>query len=130
MVDLPAEAGPGAEEVCATLAELGFDSEPFGNESVLIRAVPAVLAERRAVASLLEALAALTDGTRGGDWRARLSVELACKTAVKAGDSLATDEQEALLERLGEARLGETCAHGRPTSLLLSHGQLARQFGR
>jgi DNA mismatch repair protein MutL len=36
----------------------------------------------------------------------------------------------ALLERLDEAELGRTCAHGRPTAVLLSHTQLEREFGR
>jgi DNA mismatch repair protein MutL len=36
----------------------------------------------------------------------------------------------ALLRRLGEAELCRTCAHGRPTAILLSHAQLEKQFGR
>jgi DNA mismatch repair ATPase MutL len=37
---------------------------------------------------------------------------------------------EALLRRLGEATLCRTCAHGRPTAILLSHARLEREFGR
>jgi DNA mismatch repair protein MutL len=36
----------------------------------------------------------------------------------------------ALLEQLDESELGRTCAHGRPTAVLLTHGQLEREFGR
>ena len=60
----------------------------------------------------------------------RLSLVLACKTAVRAGDVLAEPEMQALLRRLGEAELCRTCAHGRPTAILLSHAQLEKEFGR
>ena len=49
---------------------------------------------------------------------------------VSRGDRLSPDEMQALLRRLSEAQLAQHCAHGRPTSILLSHRQLARQFGR
>ena len=130
LLDLPLSAGLEPAELCATLAELAFQAEPFGGTSVLIRALPAVLAERRALAGLEAALDAVAETPSRQDWRERLSIELACKTAVKAGDALAPAEMTALIQRLGETRLSETCAHGRPTALLLSHAQLARQFGR
>jgi DNA mismatch repair protein MutL len=130
VMELPPAAGLEPDEVCATLGDLAFQAEPFGSASILIRALPAVLAERSALAGLEEALDLLADEPARPDWRERLSIELACKTAVKAGDRLGTEEMLALIQRLGESRLSETCAHGRPTSLLLSHIQLSRQFGR
>jgi DNA mismatch repair protein MutL len=130
VVELPPLAGLEPEEVCTALADLGFEAEPFGDETVLVRALPALLAERRALAGLEEALEAVADARRQPDWRERLSVELACKTAIRAGETLPAEEMQALLRSLGEARLSQACAHGRPTSLLLSHDQLARQFGR
>jgi DNA mismatch repair ATPase MutL len=36
----------------------------------------------------------------------------------------------ALLDQLGEAELCQACSHGRPTAILLTHHQLAREFGR
>jgi DNA mismatch repair protein MutL len=130
VVDLPASVGLEPEQVSAALLELGFEAEPFGASAVLVRALPAVLAERRALAGLEEALDLLAEGNHGLDWRERLSLELACKTAIRAGDQLSPAEMLALIQQLGETHLSETCAHGRPTSVLLSHHQLARQFGR
>jgi DNA mismatch repair protein MutL len=130
VVELPPAAGLEPDEVCASLADLAFDAEPFGSSSVLVRALPGILAGRQALAGLEETLDALADQPNRPDWRERLSIELACKTAIKAGESLAPEEMQALVQRLGETHLHETCAHGRPTSLLLSHNQLAKQFGR
>ena len=130
VLDLPPAGGLEPTEVCAALEALGFQAEPFGLSSVLIRCLPAVLVERRALEGLSEALDSLVDSPGGLPWQERLSLELACKTAVKAGDRLTSEEMLALVRRLGETGLAEHCAHGRPTSLLLSHSQLARQFGR
>ena len=130
VVDLPAALGLEPELVSQALSGLGFEAEPFGERSVLVRSVPGVLAERRALGGLEDALATVADGLPGPDWRERLSLELACHTAIRAGDPLGKDEMLSLVQQLGEARLGQTCAHGRPTSVLLSHDQLARQFGR
>jgi DNA mismatch repair protein MutL len=130
VVDLPATVGLEPEEVCAALGSLGFEAEPFGRAAVLVRTLPAILAERQALAGLEEALDLVAEGDGGPDWRERLSLELACKTAIRAGDPLSAAEMLALVQQLGETHLNETCAHGRPTSILLSHHQLARQFGR
>ena len=66
----------------------------------------------------------------GADWRERLALLLSCKTAVKAGQRLEIGEMQSLLDQLEETTLCATCSHGRPTSILLSHAQLEREFGR
>lgn len=129
VIDRPPLHGADLEELSAILQGWGFESEAFGPDALLIRSVPAVLAARRPLEVLAAALESLGERTRAA-WRDQLGIELACRSAVRAGDALAPEEMAALVRRLGEARLGEACAHGRPTAILLSHGQLARQFGR
>ncbi|HLH25548.1 MAG TPA: DNA mismatch repair endonuclease MutL [Chloroflexota bacterium] len=126
----------------ADLGELGFVVEDFGPRTLLLRAIPAALKPTtiaRVLQETFEALAAeatergaahAADDPDAADWRERLSLLLACKTAVKAGQLLSHEEMRALLEQLDEAELGRTCAHGRPTAVLLTHGQLEREFGR
>jgi DNA mismatch repair protein MutL len=130
LVQLSGDFELGPEELASALVELGFEAEPFGPDGLLVRALPAVLAQRNALAGLEEALRSLGGPSGGPSWRERLAVELACKTAVRAGDTLSSEEMAALVAQLGETRLNQTCAHGRPTSILLLHDQLARQFGR
>jgi DNA mismatch repair protein MutL len=94
------------------------------------------LTERAPARVLQETLVALATSSHGliveqhASWPERLALVLACKTAVRAGDTLDQREMESLLRRLGEAQLCRTCAHGRPTAILLSHAQLEREFGR
>ncbi len=112
------------------LRALGYMVEEFGPRSLLVRGVPAALAERDPLKALCEAADALADETSQQDWRERLSVLLSCKTAIRAGDVLSVEEMRALIGRLREAELCDTCSHGRPTAILLTHSQLEKEFGR
>jgi len=112
------------------IAATGYDVEPFGDGALIVRAVPAALADRDPLRTLRDTIEALADEAPADDWCARLAELVACHTAVRAGDHLSTEEMAALLDQLGEADLCQACAHGRPTAILLSHTQLAREFGR
>jgi DNA mismatch repair protein MutL len=114
----------------ADLAELGFVVEDFGLRTLLLRAIPAALKPTTIARVLQETLDGLAEEGDAADWREQLCLLFACKTAVKAGQLLSHEEMRALLEQLDEAELGRTCAHGRPTAVLLTHGQLEREFGR
>jgi DNA mismatch repair protein MutL len=136
VLDVPPAAIALAEQAAPELAQLGFVVEPFGPKQVLLRGVPAVLVDRQPQRVLQETLTTLATSTHGlvieqhASWSERLALVLACRSAVRAGDSLAQPEMESLVRRLGEASLCRTCAHGRPTAILLSHAQLEKEFGR
>jgi DNA mismatch repair protein MutL len=136
VLDVPPAAVALAEQARTELGQLGFSIEPFGPRQVLVRGVPGVLVDRQPQRIVQETLITVATNTHGlvieqhASWAERLALVLACKSAVRAGDTLAQPEMEALLRRLGEATLCRTCAHGRPTAILLSHAQLEREFGR
>jgi DNA mismatch repair protein MutL len=136
VLDVPPPAVALVEQARSELAQLGFVIEPFGPKQVLIRGVPGVLVDRQPQRVVQETLMTLASNTHGlvieqhASWSERLSIVLACRSAVRAGDTLALPEMEGLLRRLGEASLCRTCAHGRPTAILLSHAHLEREFGR
>jgi DNA mismatch repair protein MutL len=136
VLEVPPSAVALANDAAAELSQLGFAIEAFGPRQVLLRAVPGVLVDRspqRVVQETLVTLAANTHGLvieQHASWAERLALVLACKSAVRAGDVLAQPEMESLLRRLSEAALCRTCAHGRPTAILLSHAQLEKEFGR
>ncbi len=136
VLEVPPSAVALVEQASAELAALGFEIEPFGPRQVLVRGVPGVLVDRQPQRVLQDTLVTLATNTHGlviehhASWAERLATVLACRSAVRAGDTLALAEMEALLRRLGEAALCRTCAHGRPTAILLSHAQLEKEFGR
>ena len=94
--------------------------------------MPGLLVDRQPRRVLQETLVTLVTNTRSlvielhASWAECLAIVLACKSAVRAGDTLAQAEMEMLLRRLGESTLCRTGAHGRPTAILLSHAQLEK----
>lgn len=115
-----------------TLAQSGFEIEPFGEGSFLLRAMPALLGRqdpRRLLEEVAESLDALADQV-GAAHEDEL-VKIICKRmAIKAGQVLSLVEQRDLLRQLEACQNPRTCPHGRPTLLHLSATQLERQFGR
>ncbi len=112
------------------LCEFGFSLEPFGTRSFLLRAVPAImkgtnLAE--AVRVLLDSLASDDEPSKREE---KIAQSLACHSAVKAGQSLTTEEMRELIRQLEQTARAQTCPHGRPTMVYLSSSQLEREFGR
>lgn len=120
------------EAVLPLMAELGFELEPFGEETLLVRAVPAIYAEskRDIGRDLLEILDTVMHGSRPERWREEMAITLACHSAVRAGQTLSLDEMRGLIGQLELCQYPRACAHGRPTMLHLSTTQLEREFGR
>jgi DNA mismatch repair protein MutL len=120
------------ESVLPFMSELGFDLESFGENTVLVRAVPAVYAEskRDVGRDLIEVLDTVVSGSTPERWREEMAITLACHSAVRAGQTLSLDEMRALVGQLELCEYPRACAHGRPTMLHLSTTQLEREFGR
>ncbi len=114
------------------LAAVGFDVEPFGGDTWLVRTVPSVLAGQdagRVLEEIVQGLAQEQDLV-GAEVEARL-VKMVCKRAsIKAGQILSDIEMKELLRQLEECQSPRTCPHGRPTMIQLSSGELEKAFKR
>jgi DNA mismatch repair protein MutL len=130
-VDLNAAQEAWLQEHAPTLQRFGFQIEPFGGHTWLMRAVPRSLVARgraRALGELIDNLIEREYGDGPLDDQARWAI--ACHSAVRAGDRLAAEEMAALIAQLERCDMRRTCPHGRPTMIHLSHAQLEREFGR
>ncbi len=127
----PRLAGTLAEEV-SVLNEIGFDLEPFGGSTYLLRAVPAMLAAVDPRAALVEILETMRGdaGSLALQGEARVIAAVCKRAAVKAGQTLSTDEMQVLVRQLEQCESPRTCPHGRPTVLHLSVEQLEKEFAR
>ncbi|OLD42400.1 MAG: hypothetical protein AUI83_19360 [Armatimonadetes bacterium 13_1_40CM_3_65_7] len=117
----------------ALLMQLGFDLEPFGDRTVLIRSVPRIAAQASPQRLLVDLIAELAEGPRAVAAQTlleRLTITTACRTAIKAGDVLDRDQMAALVRDLARADDPFTCFHGRPTLITLPLAQLERWFLR
>ncbi len=115
------------------LAQAGLKLEPFGGASFIITAVPACLANadlEAVVAEAVEALAPLKSFTRPQEVKEQALQVMACRGAVKAGETLAPEAIHALLVQLDESPVSSHCPHGRPLWRLLSYPDIRQSFGR
>jgi DNA mismatch repair protein MutL len=114
------------------LARLGFQVEPFGPNTFMLRSVPALAARVDPGRALLEIIEALERGDAPlQEQIERRVIRRVCKSAaVKAGQTLSATEMEAMIRQLEKCQNPHTCPHGRPTLIHLSGAQLARVFGR
>jgi DNA mismatch repair protein MutL len=134
IVSLAPELRPLLEESLDSLRSLGYDVEPFGGGELRLRAVPALLGGRDPERALDHLLRDLRD-REGGDWavagrRDRLAATLACHSAVRAGQSLATEAMTAIVRDLQKTAHPALCPHGRPTAARIPRDELSRLFGR
>jgi DNA mismatch repair protein MutL len=127
----PALAGE-LETWLEPLHALGFEIEPFGGDTILVRSVPAVLARtdvRQTLTGMLDELA-IGEEPLAAEMDARVAAAACKRGAVKAGQTLTMEEMRAIVDQLEQTTAPRTCPHGRPTMILLSQAWMAREFGR
>ena len=129
---LSADAAAVLLENKALLEELGFEIDPFGDNTVLLRQIPMDLSPDEALQTAESLAADLLSGRREKkeNLRDELLHTIACKAAIKAGWH--TDQRELLVlakEVMAREDL-KYCPHGRPICITLSKKQLEKQFKR
>lgn len=122
-----------AEQSEAALAEMGIALQRLGPETLLIRAVPSLLAQAGAEALVRDVLSdLLTHGQtrRVEEQRNELMATMACHGAVRANRQLSITEMNALLRDMEATERSGQCNHGRPTWTRLTLADLDRLFLR
>ncbi len=119
-------------ESLEALQALGFDLEPFGGNTVLVRAVPVLLVGQDIQTTFDEIVADLQVGEPplGGEIEGRIIRRVCKQAAIRSGQTLSRQEMEELIRQLEACAAPHTCPHGRPTMIHMSAMQLAREFGR
>ena len=115
------------------LKQAGFDLEPFGSETYLMRGAPASLKIGDAEPVLRDMITELVDITSAKHLLVQAEqvlITACCKMAVKAGDPLAMEEMNRLVDDLLKCKNPFTCPHGRPIIVSLSNWELDRKFHR
>jgi DNA mismatch repair protein MutL len=131
---LPSQEGALAEHLEA-LRTVGFDVEPFGGTTYLLRAVPTLLDGADPVQALVDVLddlpeESMTHAPLEGASESKLIAAVCKRAAVKAGQTLSLAEMQALVRGLEQCDSPRTCPHGRPTVVHFSAQQLEREFLR
>lgn len=137
LTPLPLELTPSErvtiEEELDQLLGFGYDIEPFGGDSYVVRGVPASLAGLDTLRLVRAALGEAERDCRSSsviEAQSRIAARLACHAAIKVNFPLGMEKMQYLVRELWRAQQPTVCPHGRPTTLRIGLEQIERNFGR
>ncbi len=127
-----------ASQIHGALSELramGFDVEPFGPTTLLLKGAPAVFGPEggaKLLTDMIESMGDNESGFRGGGEAAfeNWLKQLACHGSVRVGRVLELAEIHSLLAELDRTEFKTNCPHGRPVHIQFGRGQIERMFRR
>ena len=110
----------------------GFEVEVFGEDAVIVRAVPYIFNGALPADDFTKMLDMLQEGNI--DTARDLLIEkiamMSCKAAVKGNMNMSEKEANSLLEQLFESENPYNCPHGRPTIISMTQYEVERKFKR
>ena len=126
-----------AEEYTAVVGNLelllkaGFEIEDFGEGTVLVRAVPAMLSGEDVASMVNEAAASLArTGNVDIERIEDIFHSVSCKAAIKAGYITSNTELLELAKKVLCSDDIRYCPHGRPVAFEIKKKDIEKQFGR
>jgi len=121
------------ETAIEILTDIGFDLEPFGGRTIIVRAIPSLMQRgdvKQVVTDLIDQIA----DSYGKLDKFRLQDEImiltACRSAVQAGDTLTDAEVMNLIKELFKTEQPYMCPHGRPIIVRMNRSELDQKFQR
>jgi DNA mismatch repair protein MutL len=114
-------------------AALGLVIESFGESTILVREVPAMLGDSDVaglIRDLADDLSLYEDGLALADKLEAVLSTMACHGSVRAGRALSVPEMNALLRQMEATPFSGQCNHGRPTYVALKRSDVEKLFGR
>ncbi len=115
------------------LSRFGFDVEPFGGNSFVLKSTPQLMAGTGAEELLRDVaaeLGALGESALLEEALEQILMTMACHSAVRANQSLSSAQMHALLHELDQVDFSGHCPHGRPVIKRLSLSEIERMFKR
>ena len=116
-----------------TFKSIGFEIEIFGDDSVLIRAIPDLLNGANVQELIKDVAQELFEiGTQNSiDQKIDSIISTSsCYGSVRSGRDLSIEEMNALLRKMETTPNSNQCNHGRPTSIKLSINDIEKLFKR
>ncbi len=114
----------------------GIAIEPFGKDQLIIQSTPVHLKDVQLQELIQQVIGWIKDDNQidqeqfSKSMHNKLQAQMACKAAVKAGDSLTHEQMQELVSDLHACPNRFSCPHGRPTGWLLSLHDIEKMFRR
>jgi DNA mismatch repair protein MutL len=121
------------EENLEFFLDAGFEVEPFGGQTFVIKTVPAVLHKaphERLIKDALDDLSNLGRSDRVDEAMEAVLSRMACHSVVRGPTPLTAAECEALLAQMDEIDFRANCPHGRPVYYRIPLLELEEAFER
>jgi DNA mismatch repair protein MutL len=113
------------------LHQAGVEVEAFGENTAVVKSVPALIGQADVKALVREILDGITDsGIAQDEIRDRILIRMACRGAIKAHQALTIDEVKRLCRDLDSIPFASNCPHGRPVFIELPAAVIERMFKR
>ncbi len=133
IVQLTAEQQIDYARIADELHASGFETEPFGNRTIAIKAAPANVGGADLEKILYEILEIAEEELRGAsldDLRRNICASIACRAAIKINTRLDVAKMEWLLRTLAQTDCPMSCPHGRPIAMHYSTREILKAFHR
>jgi DNA mismatch repair protein MutL len=111
----------------------GFETEPFGNRTIAVKAAPAAVGQGDLERVILEILEIAENELRSvsvSDLRRGIAASIACRAAIKINTPLDQRKMEWMLRALAATDYPMACPHGRPVALQYSTRDILKSFHR
>jgi DNA mismatch repair protein MutL len=111
----------------------GFETEPFGQRTLAIKAAPAAVGPadiEKIVFEILEIAESELRSASLDEIRRNVCATIACRAAIKINTGLEPKKMEWLLRALAACEYPMTCPHGRPIALRYSTKDILKSFHR
>ncbi|MBI5374968.1 MAG: DNA mismatch repair endonuclease MutL [Candidatus Schekmanbacteria bacterium] len=121
------------EDNLESLEKLGLESQDFGEESIRITGVPAVLGTKNPenfLRSLIEKIESGSEKENPAFALNSMFQSLACHSAVRANDKLEPAELQNLLKLMDETEFSTYCPHGRNAVFKMDISKIEKLFDR
>lgn len=115
------------------LIRIGFEMEPFGGSTIMVSAVPRLIAQQNAVQLIRDVLADLerfATSAAFNDALESLLSRVACHSVVRGTHNLGQRQIEELLYSMDKTDFAASCPHGRPVSHVVTLAELQKIFKR
>jgi DNA mismatch repair protein MutL len=120
------------QELLPDLKVLGYQLEPFGNNTYVIHGTPADIVqgnEKVILEKMLEQYKHFSNDIKFSS-REKLLRSLAWQQAVKSGTTLTKKEMQSLIQDLFACKIPNTTPNGKPTYTVFKKDELDKMFGR